>query len=182
MSGMRTGIPSIPAVIADDRISFPRTDTPTRCQDEPSLFAIEDITDRTARDKALAEAKAACSGCPIVTGCLQWALANKHLTPTGVWAATTTRDRNKLRKNLVQRLGPDWVGVIAAQERRRQEKQRAARTAPPTVRETVLARLEMELIPTRPAPYEPWKEPMTRARQAQNRKVLQAALSPRSAA
>lgn len=54
--------------------------------------------------------------------------------------------------------------------------QRAARLAPPSVRETVMARLELELIPTRPAPYEPWKEPMTPARQAQNWAVLKAAL------
>ncbi|MFF8732229.1 hypothetical protein ACF073_38055 [Streptomyces sp. NPDC015171] len=92
------------------------------------------------------------------------ALANKPLTLTGVWAATTARERNKLRKDLVHRLGDDWVGVVAEQDRRRQEKQRAARLAPPTVRETVRARLELELIPTRPAPYEPWKEPMTPAR------------------
>ncbi|MFH8681541.1 WhiB family transcriptional regulator [Streptomyces lydicus] len=35
-------------------------------------------------EKALAEARLACSRCPIVTGCLQRALANKQLTSTGV--------------------------------------------------------------------------------------------------
>ncbi|MEU1668567.1 WhiB family transcriptional regulator [Streptomyces sparsogenes] len=182
MSGLRTGTPNIPAVVADDRIPFPHTETPTRCQDDPKLFAIEDVADRTEREKALVKAKAACSGCPIVKDCLKWALANKPLTPTGVWAATTARERNKLRKDLVRRLGNDWVGVVAEQDRRRQEKQRAARLAPPTVRETVMARLELELIPTRPAPYEPWKEPMTPARQAQNMAILKAALSTKAAA
>ncbi|MFD4543551.1 WhiB family transcriptional regulator [Streptomyces bauhiniae] len=181
MSGTRTGSPNTPAVVADDRIPFPHTGGPTRCQDDPKLFAIEDVTDRAEREKALAQAKAACAGCPIVKGCLKWALANKTLTPTGVWAATTARERTKLRKDLVARLGDDWVGVVAEQDHRRQEKQRAARLAPPTVREALMARLELELIPTRPAPYEPWKEPMTPARQAQNWAVLKAALSTKAA-
>ncbi|MFJ6792002.1 WhiB family transcriptional regulator [Streptomyces angustmyceticus] len=177
MSGLRTGTPNTPSVPdADDRLPFPRTDKPLACRSEPKLFAIEDITGRAEREKALAKARLACSGCPIATGCLQWALANKQLTPTGVWAATTASQRTTLRKDLVQRLGPDWVGVVAAQARRKQEKQRAAHTAPPTVREQVMARLELELIPSRPDPHEPWREPMTPARQAQNRAILAAAL------
>ncbi|MGW7259541.1 hypothetical protein [Streptomyces sp. NPDC054834] len=71
-----------------------------------------------------------------------------------MWAATTARKRNKLRKDLVRRLRPDRVSVVAEQDRRRQEKH-AAHLAPPTVRETGMARLELELIPIRPAPYEP---------------------------
>ncbi|WP_331729668.1 WhiB family transcriptional regulator [Streptomyces platensis] len=174
MSGRRTGTPNAPsAPDADDRLPFPRTDKTLACRSEPKLFAIEDIAGRAEREKALAKARLACSGCPIVTGCLQWALANKQLTPTGVWAATTARQRNTLRKDLVQRLGPDWVGVVAEQARRKQEKQRAA---PPTVREQVMTRLELELIPSRPDPYEPWCEPMTPAQQAQNRANLAAAL------
>lgn len=182
MSGARTGIPNDPSVVADDRIPFPHTDTRTRCQNDPKLFAIEDIADRMEREKALAKAKLACSGCPIVTGCLKWALANKQLTPTGVWAATTARQRATLRKDLKRRLGDDWVGVVAEQDRRRQEKQQAARLAPPPVRDQAMARLELELIPTRPAPYEPWKEPMTPARQAQNMAILKAALTTKAAA
>ncbi|MFF8732228.1 WhiB family transcriptional regulator [Streptomyces sp. NPDC015171] len=72
MSGSRTGTPNTPAVVADDRIPFPHTDGPTRCQADPKLFAIEDVTDHTEREKALAQAKAACSGCPIVKDCLKW--------------------------------------------------------------------------------------------------------------
>lgn len=45
-----------------------------------------------------------------------------------------------------------------------------------------MARLELELIPTRPAPYEPWKEPLTPARQAQNMAILKAALTTKAAA
>ncbi|MGW3275773.1 WhiB family transcriptional regulator [Streptomyces kronopolitis] len=174
MSGRRTGTPDAPSVPdADDRLPFPRTDTKLACRSEPKLFAIEDITGRAERERALAKARLACSGCPIVTGCLRWALANGQLTPTGVWAATTARQRTALRKDLVQRLGPDWVGVVAEQARRKQQKQRAAS---PTVREKAMARLELEFVPRRPDSYEPWCEPMTPARQAQNRAILVAAL------
>ncbi|MGW0607783.1 WhiB family transcriptional regulator [Streptomyces sp. NPDC002640] len=181
MSGTRTGSPTVTDRVADPRIPFPTASNPLACQTSPRLFAIEDVTG-TARPAALNLAKRACGACPIAAGCLKWALANPHLTPTGVWAATTHRDRNRLRRGLRERLGDDWVGVVAEQDRRRQEKQRAARHAPPTVREAVMARLELELIPTRPAPYEPWKEPMTPARQAQNWAVLKAALTTKAAA
>ncbi|UQA91047.1 hypothetical protein [Streptomyces halobius] len=96
--------------------------------------------------------------------------------------ATTARQRTTLRKSLERRLGADWVGVVAEEDRRQQEKQRAARLAPPTVRDQVMARLELELIPTRPAPYEPWREPMTPARQVHNMAIPKAALSTKAAA
>ncbi|MGW2331649.1 WhiB family transcriptional regulator [Streptomyces sp. NPDC001700] len=183
MSGNRTGVPNAPAItLADDRIPFPHTDAPLRCQTDPQLFAIEDVTDRVEGEKALAQAKGACSACPIVKDCLKWSLANEPLTPTGVWAATTARQRKQLRKQLTERLGPDWVGVVAEQDRKAQKRQQAPRVLPPTVREQALARLELELIPTRPAPYEPWREPMTPARQAQNLAVLKAALSTKAVA
>ncbi|MFZ3562839.1 WhiB family transcriptional regulator [Streptomyces sp. BH097] len=183
MSGPRTGSPTMKTVVADSRIPFPATDTPPRCQADWERFAIEDVTDYSARKKTTAKAKAICSGCPIVRGCLKWALANPQLTATGVWAATTARERKALRNDLVRRLGDDWVGVVAEKDRRRREERRAARLAPPTVRESVMAHLELELelLPTRPAPYEPWKEPMTPARQAQNRAALEAALSAKAA-
>lgn len=181
MSGTRTGSPTVTDPVADPRIPFPTASSPLACQTSPRLFAIEDVTG-TARPAALNLAKRTCAACPIAAGCLKWALANPKLTPTGVWAATTQRDRNRLRRNLRKRLGDDWVGVVAEHDRRRQEKQRAARHAPPPVREQVMARLELELIPTRPGPYEPWKEPMTPARQAQNWAVLKAALTTKAAA
>jgi WhiB family redox-sensing transcriptional regulator len=163
-----------PVVVAGP---FPHTEAPTRCRTSPALFAIEDIADRPDRDKALAKAKLACAGCPVVTGCLKWALANPALTPNGVWAGTTARQRTALRKDLVARLGTDWVAVVAEQDRTRQQQRQAARVVPPTVREQALARLELELIPTRPEPYEPWREPMTPQRQAQNRRLLVAGLT-----
>ncbi|MCX4581298.1 WhiB family transcriptional regulator [Streptomyces sp. NBC_01571] len=186
MSGNRTGVPQPPTFIAaDDRIPFPHTDQALRCRTEPGLFAIEDIhnTDKEprAREKALAQAKHACSGCPIVQGCLKWALANPGLTKTGVWAATTKRDRTQLRKELVARLGADWVGVVAEQDRLRRQRQRAARFVPPTVRELALARLELEDIPTRPTPYNRWKEPITARQAASNRHVLELVASGKAA-
>jgi WhiB family redox-sensing transcriptional regulator len=186
MSGNRTGVAKLPDIVpADDRIPFPHTDQALRCRTEPGLFAIEDIhntdEDPRAREKGLVKAKHACFGCPIVTGCLKWALANADLTKNGVWAATTARDRKQLRKQLVARLGEDWVGVVAEQDRRRRERQRASRIAPPSVRELALARLELEAIPTRPAPYNRWKEPITPAQAASNRRVLELVASGKAA-
>lgn len=180
MSGTRTGVPQPPTFIAaDTRIPFPDSDQPLACRTDPVLFAIEDVStadDPRARERATAQAKKACSTCPVVTACLKWALANPDLTQTGVWAATTKRERKRLRKQLVARLGDDWPGVVADQDRRRREQQRVVRTAPPTVRDQALARLELELVPTRPEPYNPWKQPITPQQAAANRHVLELAL------
>ncbi|MEV2255876.1 WhiB family transcriptional regulator [Streptomyces sp. NPDC050147] len=185
MTGTRTGIPQPPTFIpADNRIPFPHTDVPLRCRTEPALFAIEDIHTseyRYARQEALTKAQHACAGCPIAKGCLKWALANPDLTKTGVWAATTARDRKQLRQQLTARLGDDWVGVVAEQDRRRRERQRTARVVPPTVREQALAHLERESIPTRPEPYNRWKEPITPQQAASNRRVLELAVSGKAA-
>ncbi|MDH6604388.1 hypothetical protein M2164_000021 [Streptomyces sp. SAI-208] len=172
----RARTPDTVSALADERIPFPHTDGPTPRQDHPALFAFEEVADRTQRSKTIARAKLACSGCPIVQGCLKWALANPSLTRTGVWAATTPGKRGALRLGLVQRFGDDWVGVVAAQDRRR-EQQQTARTVPPTVREQMLARLELELIPTRPQPYEPWRVPLTPQRRAYNLRLLELALA-----
>ncbi|MFD4032757.1 hypothetical protein ACFWVP_20170 [Streptomyces sp. NPDC058637] len=77
MPGSRTGVPQPPMFIpSDDRIPSPVSEQVLRCRTEPDLFAIEDIhntdEDPRAREKALAKAKHACSGCPIVKGCLKW--------------------------------------------------------------------------------------------------------------
>ncbi|MEU9197754.1 WhiB family transcriptional regulator [Streptomyces hundungensis] len=186
MNGNRTGVANPPTVVlADDRIPFPDTDQALRCRTSPDLFAIEDIhntdEDPRAREKALVKVKHACSGCPIVKDCLKWALANPGLTKTGVWAATTARERTQLRKQLVARLGEDWVGVVAEQDRLRRERQRAARVVPPTARDIALARLELESIPTRPAPYDRWKEPITPAQAASNLRVLALVASGKAA-
>ncbi|MFC9183352.1 WhiB family transcriptional regulator [Streptomyces globisporus] len=184
MPGSRNGIPTTALVTADTRIPFPDSDQPLACRSNPSLFAIEDVStvdDPRAREKATAQAKQACSTCPVVTECLKWALANPDLTQTGVWAATTKRDRKRLRKQLVSRLGDDWPGVVADQDRRRRQQQRAVRIAPSTVRDQALARLELELVPTRPEPYDRWKQPITPQQAAANRRVLERALTGKAA-
>ncbi|MEW1761532.1 WhiB family transcriptional regulator [Streptomyces cyaneofuscatus] len=182
MPGSRPGTATL--VPADTRFTFPDSDRPLACRTDPALFAIEDVSttdDPRAREKATAQAKKACAGCPVAAECLKWALANPDMTPTGVWAATTKRDRTRLGKQLVARLGDDWPGVVAEQDRRRREQQRAARTAPPTVRNQALARLELELVPTRPEPYNPWKQPITPQQAASDRRVLELALTGKAA-
>ncbi|MGP4004472.1 WhiB family transcriptional regulator [Streptomyces sp. 8N706] len=180
----RTGIPNTPGPTeADPRIPFPFTDTPTACQTHPRWFSHEQTSTRAA-EQDIAKAKLACSGCPIVTDCLKWALAHPDLTRVGVWAATTTRQRGQLRRRLANRLGPDWVGVIAQRDQDARQRPRPPlpqATTAPTEREKTLARLEPELIPTRPTPYEPWREPLTPHRQAHNRHLLELDLAQRSA-
>ncbi|MFB7293603.1 WhiB family transcriptional regulator [Actinacidiphila glaucinigra] len=105
---------------ADPRIPFPYSATPTACRAEPELFAYEhgdsnsdDITIRVD------QATTACAACPLAPRCLKWALANPDLTQTGIWAATTPRQRCTLRQRLIDRLGPDWVAIVAEHDRRR---------------------------------------------------------------
>lgn len=178
-----TGTPAMTP--ADERIPFPHSDSRLHCRTNPDLFAYEQGDDRprAERDKQTEQAKAACSVCPVATACLKWALANPGLTRTGVWAATTPSDRGRLRRRLVDRLGENWVDVVAAKDRARH--QRRGRPAPvrppadwPTVREQAMARLEVELIPTRPEPYDPWLDP---TRQASRRRRLLAALKNEAA-
>lgn len=180
----RTGTPNQPAIEAAPRIPFPFTDTPTACQKRPKWFSHEQTSTRAA-EKDIAQAKRACSGCPIVNDCLKWALAHPDLTMVGVWAATTPRQRQQLRRRLKNRLGPDWVGVVARRDQAARQR-RTASTRPPQDsvqterrRAEAFARLEPELIPTRPAPYEPWREPLTPQRQAHNRRLLELALTQR---
>ncbi|MEW1724711.1 WhiB family transcriptional regulator [Streptomyces sp. NPDC093109] len=170
-------------MLADPRIPFPSSATATACQPDPARFVHE--YGAGADDRArIEQAKAACTACPLAVACLKWALANEKLTPTGIWAATTARQRTALRKTLVERLGPDWAGAgaVAARDRTREQRDRARRLNPPTVRDRALSALEHERIPTRPTPYEPWREPMTPARQAHNRRQLLAALTTKTAA
>ncbi|MGW4825439.1 WhiB family transcriptional regulator [Streptomyces sp. NPDC004227] len=101
-------------VQADDGIRFPYSPTLTACHPQPHTFAYDRGTSNDLEVQArIAQAKAACRRCPIATTCLQWALAHPELTPEGIWAATTARERTGLRQRLTARLGTDWVGVVA---------------------------------------------------------------------
>ncbi|MFJ3897270.1 MULTISPECIES: hypothetical protein [unclassified Streptomyces] len=85
--------------------------------------------------------------------------------------------------NRLVRLGDGWVGVVADRDHRRRDQPQRTCTVATTVREQKLARLELELIPTRPQPYEPWREPLTPQRHAHNWRLLELVLTgkaPRS--
>ncbi|MFI0515810.1 WhiB family transcriptional regulator [Streptomyces sp. WSLK1-5] len=134
----------------DPRFPQPHSTTPTRCQTEPTLFD-RDYGD-CRKEEELAKARRACSGCPLVTDCLKWALVNKDLTKVGIFAGTTPpHQRKELRKRLVDRLGPDWIDVLAEQEQARRERAAAARHRPLTVNQARIVRLDREIngpIPT----------------------------------
>lgn len=177
MSTPRTGKPNQPTVEeVDDRIPFPATTAPTACRSHPAWFSHEQVN-TADEEKDVARAKAACAACPIVKGCLKWALANPDATRIGVWAATTPRQRDRLRQRLIARHGEDWVGAVTAKERERARRRQAARLNPPSVREKALAQLERKLSPSRheatrlvlPAPVPP-------AQAAANRRALEQAL------
>ncbi|MFI6662676.1 WhiB family transcriptional regulator [Streptomyces sp. NPDC050523] len=121
----------------DPRFPQPQSPSPTRCQTEPQLFD-RDFGDRH-KEKELEQARRACSGCPLVTDCLKWALVNENLTTVGIWAATTPCQRKTLRKRLVDRLGPDWIDAVARQDQTRRERAAAARHTPPTVDQARIA-------------------------------------------
>ncbi|MFD5430423.1 WhiB family transcriptional regulator [Streptomyces sp. NPDC127084] len=132
----------------DPRFPFPHRPTPPRCQAEPILFDFANgdrSEDRQATEKRLEKARRACSDCPIVRDCLRWALVNKPLTKTGVFAATTPSQRTILRKRLADRLGPDWIDVLARQDQTRREQAAAARHTPPTVDQARILRLDREV-------------------------------------
>ncbi|MGY4928524.1 WhiB family transcriptional regulator [Streptomyces sp. 900105755] len=100
----------------DPRFPQPQSPTPTQCQLTPQLFDFE-YGDCNRKMAELARARRACSRCPLAADCLLWALVNKDLTPVGIIAGTTPRQRTQLRDRLAARLGPDWIDVLAHQNR-----------------------------------------------------------------
>ncbi|MFC9916224.1 WhiB family transcriptional regulator [Streptomyces sp. NPDC127197] len=159
-----------PALQADPRIPFPHTEVPLACRTNPHLFIHEYGQTGPGDADRIERAKTACGGCPIAAGCLKWALANPELTPSGIWAATTARQRTTLRRRLQIRLGLDWVGVVAAADRR-------ARRSEPRPPDAVPA-----ASPMWSTPYEPWREPVTPAQQQHNRELLDLAQRKQRAA
>ncbi|MFC8201704.1 WhiB family transcriptional regulator [Streptomyces sp. NPDC057298] len=132
---MRTA--TAPAPEADPRIPFPHTTTTLACRTDPALFVHEhgQTSSKTDRDR-IERARTACGGCPIAADCLKWALANPALTPTGVWAATISRDRTALRRRLQMRHGRDWVAAVArANEPSGNGRRLTGATARPLVQE-----------------------------------------------
>ncbi|MEV7082430.1 WhiB family transcriptional regulator [Streptomyces sp. NPDC093516] len=152
----------------DPRFPFPHSPVPTRCQSEPTLFDFTNGdrsgTSRAATERRLAKARRACSVCPIVKDCLKWALVNKDLTKVGIVAATTPSQRTTLRKRMVDRLGPDWIDVLAEQDQARRERAAAARHTPLTVSQARIIRLDREVNGPMPKPLTPAQQQRNLAR------------------
>ncbi len=121
------------------------------------------------REAAWRGARRACSGCPIVTDCLKWALVNQPLTKVGIFASTTPKQRTALRKRIVYRLGPDWIDVLADQDQARRERAAAARHTPLTVNQARIIRLDREI-------NGPMRKPLAPAQQQRNMARLMAGL------
>ncbi|MFF2779922.1 WhiB family transcriptional regulator [Streptomyces sp. NPDC058052] len=133
----------------DPRSPFPHTTAPTRCRRDPALFDLGfgDLSGDTkkAARKRLEAARRSCSACPVVTACLRWALVNETLTAENVFAGTTPGQRRVLRRRLVDRLGPDWVDVLAARDQARRERAESARHTPLPVAQARIVHLDREL-------------------------------------
>ncbi|WP_329460694.1 WhiB family transcriptional regulator [Streptomyces sp. NBC_01497] len=111
--------PSIPE--CHPAIPYPVDDQPTGCRTNPDLF-LHDERDTSRRSKeAAAQAVAECAGCPIAAACLKWALVNSHMTQLGIWGGTTAADRERMRDDLRQRFGRDWMNTLARQGSRAPE-------------------------------------------------------------
>lgn len=51
------------------------------------------------------QAKTVCFGCPVIRECLRYALDRPEESAHGIWAATTARQREKLRQPRASRAG-----------------------------------------------------------------------------
>ncbi|MFB7245650.1 WhiB family transcriptional regulator [Streptomyces populi] len=155
---------------ADPRFRFPHTSEPTRCRLIPQAFdcANGDRTDEAA-ERRLELARKECARCPVAAGCLLWALVNESAARVGIWAATTPRERTQLRKRIADRLGPDWVELLAAQGQARRERAAEARTAPLTIDQARIVRLDSDVNGPMPRP-----RTLSPARQQRNRNRLAA--------
>ncbi|WRZ96413.1 WhiB family transcriptional regulator (plasmid) [Streptomyces sp. NBC_01007] len=123
-------------------IPFPYSPTPTACRTTPQLFAYDiGDSDQVRADQA----KLACAACPIATACLKWSLANPALTTEGIWAGTIPRQRRVLRRRLTDRLGKNWVAVVADHDKRLREQREAVRHTPLTVGQARIVRMDREL-------------------------------------
>ncbi|MFC9117710.1 WhiB family transcriptional regulator [Streptomyces sp. NPDC057092] len=163
------GIPKLTAPAEPDpRFPFPYCSAPTRCRTEPATFdfAVGDRSgeSRAATERRLGRARRACSGCPIVKDCLRWALVNKDLTKVGIFAATTPGQRAVLRQRLVDRIGPDWIDVLADQDQARRERAALARYNPLPVNRARMVRLDREVNGPMPQPLTPAQRQRNMAR------------------
>ncbi|MFE1442941.1 WhiB family transcriptional regulator [Streptomyces sp. NPDC058739] len=120
----------------------------------------------------LGRARRACSGCPIARECLRWSLVQKPITKQGIYAATTPSQRTALRGRVADRLGPDWIDVLAAHEQTRREWAATARQNPLTVNQARIVRLDREVNGPMPR-----RQKVTSAQQQRNMARLMAGLA-----
>lgn len=93
LSGLRAGLalPSLPGALC------------ARPGQDPDLWFPAN-GDRAGAERA----KAACSGCPVRSRCLEWALAAGERS--GIWGGTTPNERNQLRKAATRGRAPGGWG------------------------------------------------------------------------
>lgn len=169
------------ATAVDPRFPRPHSRTPTACQRTPQTFDFvngdRSAADRAATEQRLVQARKACTPCPIAAQCLLWALVNKEATRVGVFAATTPGQRTELRKRLADRLGPDWIDVLAERYQARREQAVARRHDPLTVNQARIVGLDRSVNGPMPT-----HRLLTPAQQQRNLEVLVLALrKPRAA-
>ncbi|MEW2166942.1 WhiB family transcriptional regulator [Streptomyces sp. NPDC007084] len=99
-------------------IPFPRSEGAPRCSAEPELFQWDADGPPLGgdADRVTRRAKSICRKCSLAEACLKWALANEELAMTGIWGATTVRERRALRARLLERLGPEWIARLGQEE------------------------------------------------------------------
>jgi WhiB family redox-sensing transcriptional regulator len=66
-----------------------------RCREIGIELFFED--DETGKFVDVRKSKGLCSGCPIVSTCLEWAL---HHEKYGIWGGTTPKERDEMRKKM----------------------------------------------------------------------------------
>ncbi len=64
--------------------------------EDPELFF--PIGNGTAAQEQIAEAKSVCSGCPVVSECLAWALESGQ--DSGIWGGMTDNERRVLSRRI----------------------------------------------------------------------------------
>ena len=91
---------SAPAIAESAVVPMPTFTGTEPCKLRPDGFFLAKYT----RSPEVRAAKEACHTCPLMPQCQVWALANPHLTPYGIWGATTPSERRTFRSRLARRL------------------------------------------------------------------------------
>jgi WhiB family redox-sensing transcriptional regulator len=71
--------------------------------DVDALFFPEGRQGSAQVERQVRAAKAVCAGCPVLSACRAWALANPSLTGFGVWGGVSEQERALVGKLLAAR-------------------------------------------------------------------------------